>query len=392
MVTLAFEGGGPERDTVLLCNELAAKGIRVAILALRKEGQLRSLVDPAIHVVDVLQPRMRYAIFGLRRAIRALAPAIVVSSGIPSLNLLTLLAVRTLPRGQRPKLVLREVAVPSMAHQDPSGANRIAYRILRYLYRYADRIIALTDKAYRDLTQKFSVPERMISVMHTNAVIPPAMVQRLAEWDGETGRERDLIVCVGRLSREKDHRTLLRAMNLLPPERSWRLAIVGDGPERGALEGFARSIGLADRILFTGYVADPFVWMMRARVVVLSSIYEGLGSVIIEALACGTPVTCTDCPYGPREILQGGRFGTLTPVGDPGAMAAAITAALDCVPDRRLLMKRGLDFTVERAAARFLHIVAELEPKLTAPKLANGAGMSRVSRESTDSDSVVNSL
>ena len=368
VVTLAFGGGGPERDTVLLCNALAAEGVPVTILALREEGPLRSLVDPAVHVVIVSGRRMRYAIPGLRRVIRALAPSVVVSSGIPSLNLATLVAVRTLVHRQRPKVVLREAAVPSMARHDPSRSNRIAYRILRHLYRHADRIITLTDEAGRELVEDFSVPETMISVMRLNAVIPPSLVARLSQWDGETGRERDLIVCVGRLSREKDQRTLLRAMTLMPPERPWRLAIVGDGPERAALEAFARSHGLADRTVFVGYVADPFAWMMRARVVVLPSIYEGLPCVIMEALACGTPVVCTDCPHGPREILEGGRYGTLIPVGDAAAMAAAIVAALDRVPDRPFLMRRGLEYTAERAAARFLHIVADLEPKLTAPK------------------------
>ena len=368
VVTLAFGGGGPERDTVLLCNALAAEGVPVTILALREEGPLRSLVDPAVHVVIVSGRRMRYAVPGLRRVIRALAPSVVVSSGIPSLNLATLVAVRTLVHRQRPKVVLREAAVPSMARHDPSRSNRIAYRILRHLYRHADRIITLTDEAGRELVEDFSVPETMISVMRLNAVIPPSLVARLSQWDGETGRERDLIVCVGRLSREKDQRTLLRAMTLMPPERPWRLAIVGDGPERAALEAFARSHGLADRTVFVGYVADPFAWMMRARVVVLPSIYEGLPCVIMEALACGTPVVCTDCPHGPREILEGGRYGTLIPVGDAAAMAAAIVAALDRVPDRPFLMRRGLEYTAERAAARFLHIVADLEPKLTAPK------------------------
>jgi hypothetical protein len=111
MVTLAFQGGGPERDSVLLFNGLAAKGLRVTILALREEGPLRSLVDPAIRVVVVPKRQMRYAIPALRRIIRALVPAVVVGSGIPSLNL-ALIAVRTLPRSRRPKLVLREGAVP----------------------------------------------------------------------------------------------------------------------------------------------------------------------------------------------------------------------------------------------------------------------------------------
>jgi glycosyltransferase involved in cell wall biosynthesis len=364
-VTLGFEGGGPERDTVLLCNALAAKGVRVAILVLRDEGPLRDLLDPAVRVVAVSQRRMRYAAPSLRRAIRALAPPLVVSSGIPSLNLATLVAVLTLARSRRPKLVLREGAVPSMAHRDPSWSNRIAYRVLRHLYRRADRIVTLTEGARRDLARHFSVREAMISVMGTNAVLSPAIVSEIAQWDGEDGRESDLIVCVGRLSAEKDQRTLLRAMTLLPPHRRWRLAIVGEGPDRAMLESFAAGAGLSPRVVFTGQVADPFVWLRRARVAVCASIYEGLGNAIIEALACGTPVVCADCPYGPREILQNGRYGALTPVGDPAAMAAAIADALDRVPDRRLLMRRGLDYTAERAAARFLQIIADLVPEPT---------------------------
>jgi glycosyltransferase involved in cell wall biosynthesis len=359
-VTLAFEGGGPERDTVLLCNALADKGVRIAILVHHEEGSLRALLDPAIRVVAVPGRRMRYAAPGLRRMIRALAPRVVLSSG--TTNLPTLIAMRTLPRRGRPKLVLREVAVPSMAHHDPYRANWIAYRMLRYLYRNADRIITLTDGACCELVQNFSVPEQMISVMRTNAVIPPAMVKELEQWDGEKGREHDLIICVGRLSAEKDQRTLLHAVTLLPPDRPWRLAIVGDGPDRAALESLVRSNGLSQRIAFIGQVADPFVWMRKARVAVCSSIYEGLGNAIIEALACGTPVVSTDCPYGPREILQGGRYGTLTPVGDPVAMAMAIRVALNQVPDRPSLMRRGLDYTATRAAARFLEIVDEIAP------------------------------
>lgn len=367
IVTLAFEGGGPERESVLLSNGLAAKGVRVAIFVLRDEGPLRTLLDPAVRVVVVPARRMRYAVPGLRQVISALAPAVVASLGIPSLNLATLVAVRTLPRGPRPKVILREASVPSMARHDPSRSNRIAYRVLRHLYRHADRIITQTDAARCELAQSFSIPETKISVMRLNAVIPPSLAPRLKQWDGEAGRERDLILSVGRLSREKDHRTLLRAMTLMPPERSWRLVILGDGPERAALQTFARSHGLADRTVFAGYDPDVFAWMMRASVVVLSSVYEGLPCVIMEALACGTPVVSTDCPHGPREILEGGRYGTLTPVGEPAAMAAAITAALDRVHDRSLLMRRGLEYTAEFAAERFLQIVADLEPKPTYP-------------------------
>jgi glycosyltransferase involved in cell wall biosynthesis len=258
---------------------------------------------------------VRYAVRAAPPSSRAFAAAVISSEA--SLNLCTLIAVRTLPRRKQPKLVLREVGSPSIAQiHDPYAQNRIAYRILRRFYRHSDRVVALTEGARRDLRENFAVPDGVIALMLTNAVIPPATAARLAQWDGETGRDKDLIVCVGRLSPEKDQRTLIRAMAMLPADLAWRLAIVGDGAERPALAALVRELDLADRVIFTGQVADPFAWMMRARVAVCASIYEGLCNAIIEALACGTPVVSTNCPYGPYEILQGGRFGTLTPVGD----------------------------------------------------------------------------
>jgi len=369
VVLRAFEGGGAQRDMILLCNALAGKGARIAILTLRPEGPLRSLLDPSIPVVEVPGGQIRYAVLGLRRSLRDLRPAAVISSEA-SLNLCTLIAARTLPRRKRPKVVLREVGSPSFAERhDPYAQNRIAYRLLHRFYRYADRIVALTEGARRDLRENFAVPDELISVMLTNAVIPPAAAERLAQWDGETGREQGLIVCVGRLSPEKDQRTLIRAMVLMPADLNWRLAIVGDGAQRSALETLVRELGLADRIAFAGQVADPFAFMMRARVAVCASIYEGLCNALIEALACGTPVVSTNCPYGPFEILQGGRFGTLTPVGDAQALAKAIAGALIDKPDRSALRGRGFDYTAQRAAERFLEIAGELN---VVPARTNG--------------------
>jgi glycosyltransferase involved in cell wall biosynthesis len=367
MVTLAFEGGGPERDAIFLCNALAAKGMQVALVVLRGEGPLRVFVDPSVQIIVVGERRIRYAFPLLRRTLRSLAPSVVLSSGVPSLNLLTLLAARVLPRDARPKVVLRENSVPSMARRDPSRSNRIAYRLLRRLYRFADRIITLTDGAREDLIRLFSVPRAMVSVMRTNAVLSPAIIDRISRWDGESGREAGLIVWVGRLSAEKDPHTLLRAVSMLPPNRPWRLAMIGDGPLRTGLEVFCHSNRIADRVTFTGYVTDPIGWMMRANVLVLSSLYEGFGNVIIEALACGTSVVCTDCPYGPQEILRGGRYGSLTPVGDSARLAAAIEAALDEFPERKALMQHGLEYTADRAAAQFLEIIGDLELKPTSP-------------------------
>jgi glycosyltransferase involved in cell wall biosynthesis len=367
VVLRAFEGGGAQRDMILLVNALASRDVQIVILCLCGVGPLRALLNPSVAVVEVPGGKIRYAVPGLRRLIRDLAPSAIVSSEA-ALNLCTLIAVRTLPRHKRPKLVLREVGSPSIAqHRDPYAQNRMGYRILRYLYRYADRIVALTDGARRDLRENFAVPDCRIAAMLTNAVIPEETAARLARWDGESGRETGLIVSVGRLSPEKDQRTLIRAVAMLPADLPWRLALVGDGAERGALEALVRDLGLADRIVFTGQVADPFAVVMRARVAVCASVYEGLCNAIIEALACGTPVVSTNCPYGPFEILQGGRFGALTPVGDSKAMAKAIAAALTQAPDRAILRARGFDYTAARAAERFLEIINGLDVILAQP-------------------------
>jgi glycosyltransferase involved in cell wall biosynthesis len=355
-----FECAGAQRDVILLANALIKMGVSVTILVLRDGGPLRSMVDPEIRIVEIPGRRIRYAIPGLRQTIRDIAPRYLLSSG-PNLNLCCLAAVRSLPRRDQPKVILREVNTPSYSEKlDPRWQDRIAYRLLHVFYRNADRVVTLTDGARRELVTQFSIPAAKVAVMRSNAVITPEHSDQIANWDGEQGREPDLIVSIGRLSPEKDHLLLLRALSLLGKRRPWRLVIVGDGDERAALEEFVQANGLANQTTFAGFVSDPFPWIMRANVAVVSSVYEGLCNVIIEALGCGTPVVSTDCPYGPREILQHGRFGRLVPVGDAAALASAIEAALDSPVDRASLIGRSQDYTADRAAANFLEIVSAI--------------------------------
>jgi glycosyltransferase involved in cell wall biosynthesis len=363
VVIHALAGGGAQRDTILLCNALVERGCAVSLLALHDKGVLASLLDPRIDIVTIPGRQVRYALPGLIKVLRDVAPGVVLSSEA-SLNVLSLAAVRLLRARLRPKLVMREVSSPTPAQADsPNFQNRVAYGLLRRLYRYADRIVTLTDGAKQDLVDNFSVAPAQISVMRINAVVAPDTVERLARWDGEAGRDPNLIVSVGRLSREKGHMSLLQAVAQLDRDRPWRLALVGDGDERQRLERFAHENGVADRIVFAGYQPDPFSWLMRARVAVIPSRYEGFGNAIVEALACGTPVVATDCPYGPREILADGEYGTLVPVGDAPALASAIRDALGRPADRTRLRVRGLAYTSERAAASFLDIVADLHPQ-----------------------------
>jgi glycosyltransferase involved in cell wall biosynthesis len=162
---------------------------------------------------------------------------------------------------------------------------------------------------------------------------------------------------VGRLEPQKDFALLLRAFARIRRERAARLLILGEGRERPRLTQLAKALGVADSVDLPGFVPNPYAHMTRANLFVLSSRYEGLGNVVIEALACGCPVVSTDCPSGPAEVLDRGRYGRLVPVGDPAALAQAILAALEEPVDRARLRGRAAQFSVERAARRYLELM-----------------------------------
>jgi glycosyltransferase involved in cell wall biosynthesis len=167
-----------------------------------------------------------------------------------------------------------------------------------------------------------------------------------------------VILGVGRLTEQKDFATLLRAFALVRARREARLVILGEGESRPALLALAAELGIARDVDLPGVVADPYPYLARAALFALPSAWEGLPNALIEALAAGCPVVSTDCPSGPREILVGGRYGTLVPVRDPAAMAEAILARLAATPDRAAARERAADFGVDRIAARYLEVLA----------------------------------
>jgi glycosyltransferase involved in cell wall biosynthesis len=142
--------------------------------------------------------------------------------------------------------------------------------------------------------------------------------------------------------------------------RPMRLLILGEGKLRPSLTSLAEELDIVEDLAMPGFVDNPFQYFARADLFVLSSRWEGLGNVVIEALACGCPVVSTDCPSGPAEILENGKYGTLVPVGDPEALAAAILKSLDTPMDRQRLRDRGAKFSVENATRQYLDLIGEL--------------------------------
>lgn len=150
---------------------------------------------------------------------------------------------------------------------------------------------------------------------------------------------------------------MLRALRRIRQDREARLIVLGEGPERNSLEALARSEGLAEAVRFPGFRAEPYPFLKHADLFVLSSQWEGLGNVITEALLCGCPVVATDCPSGPAEILADGRYGTLVPVADPEALAAAITGTLARPHDPLPGVARAAQFSPEATARAYLQLL-----------------------------------
>ena len=230
----------------------------------------------------------------------------------------------------------------------------------------ADAIVAVSHGVAEDLADVTGLPRETISVIY-NPVVDDRLAQLAAAplehpWFRTSGPP--VLLAVGRLAPQKDYPTLIEAFARVRAKRAVRLLILGDAKnaqdmarERATLMQIAARKNVADDLELAGFAANPAAYMAHAALLVLSSRHEGLGNVLIEALACGCPVVSTDCPHGPAEILGQGIYGRLVPVGDSEAMAAAILATLDEPPDRERLRVRGAEFTVERAVDAYLDLL-----------------------------------
>ena len=209
--------------------------------------------------------------------------------------------------------------VPVMRNTEEPGATRTMRR--RLLFSAAAHVVTISRGVAENVSTVIGVPEDRITTIHNPAYSPEIARDAKAApdhpWFGDRGPP--VVLGVGRLVSQKDFPTLLEAFRHVLAERSCRLLILGDGPKRAELEARVRALGLADRVSLPGWIENPYAFMARAALFVLSSRHEGFGNVLVEAMACGCPTISTDCPAGPSEIL--GDPDLLVPVGDPEKLA-----------------------------------------------------------------------
>ncbi|BAU50344.1 glycosyl transferase [Sulfurifustis variabilis] len=346
--------GGVGKMRVHLINEMARQGHRVELLLADRDSPYMNLVSPEIRVVHVGTSNAVTGIPAIALYLLRARPRVMLAQRV-RVNVLSLRA-RTLTRARTRMFVTVNTNMSrELAALKPQKHARHLHLLKKY-YPHNDGIIAVSHGVAADLSRLIGIPLRHIDVA-PNPTVTPELERMAAEplddpWFASG--EPPVIVGMGRLEPQKDFPTLLRAFAILRRKRRCRLIVLGEGKERESLLRQATELGIAEDVRFPGFVKNPYAYLSRAALFALSSAWEGSPNSLTEALALGTPLVSTDCPDGPREILENGHHGPLVPVGDADALAAAMTTTLERPPDRRQLQAAAQRYTLQRSATAYL--------------------------------------
>lgn len=349
-------GGGAERSMIDVARGLAESGLEVDLVVAHGGGPYRDRVPAGVRVEDLGVQRVSRSLPALVRYLRRRRPVALLSA-MAHANIAAV-AARALAR-VRCRVVVSERVALSALLPDARWRFRVTAALRGLFYRRADAIVAVSEGVADDLVATCGIRRERIRVIF-NPVVTPELLARAREpldhpWF-EAGSP-PVVLAVGRLNRQKNFAGLIEAWALVRRERECRLLILGEGPERASLEGLAERLGLRAEVGLPGYTPNPYPFMARAAVFVLSSSWEGLPGALIEAMAIGCPVVSTDCPAGPREILDGGRLAPLVPVADPVALARAIDSVLGEPPPVEPLVRRAQDFRMDRVVPRYREVL-----------------------------------
>jgi len=346
--------GGIGKMRVHLMNAFVDRGLKVDLVLGKPDSPYREMLSGHIRVID---NRTSHALFGVPRFAGYLAttrPPVTLVQRI-RVNVLAHRA-RALARSRTRLYVTANTHISRQLESMPPRKREKQLAQLRRYYPRNAGIIAVSRGVANDLAQLIDVPPERIRVAPNPSASPAIFEQARAPvqhpwFDADAP---PVVLGAGRLQPQKDFPTLLRAFALVRSRREARLVILGEGPLREALLSQARELGIEDDVHLPGFVTNPYPLMQASGVFALSSAWEGSPNALAEALALGTPVVATDCPSGPYEILEGGRHGSLVPVGDHEALAAAIERTLDEPPSRAALQKAGERYSLERSASAYL--------------------------------------
>lgn len=347
-----LDGGGAERVFVHLANGFVRRGYGTDLLLSQARGPFLELLDDRIRVTDLGSYNTWNDVRPLAKYLRRQRPASLLSA-LTTTNVAAVMAGLLASNG-RTRVVVSEHAHPSMVTRATGARSRhVLPLLMRLFYPCSYAVVTVSESVRGALLETYKFQPDHVRTIYNPMITEglPILARESVEHPWFNEGTEPVIVAVGRLIGVKDFPTLLDAFSVVNRTRRARLVIIGEGEERDSLLKQAHQLGVAERVEIMSFDINPFRYMKRAAVHVLSSVSEALPSVLIEAMACGAKVVATDCDSGPREILQDGKYGTLVPVGDHVALARAIVTALDAPSPsypEELLLPYAEDYAVER--------------------------------------------
>jgi glycosyltransferase involved in cell wall biosynthesis len=347
-----LDGGGAERVMINLARGFAEQGLKVDLVLVKAEGPYLSQLPSNVRVVKLESSRLILSLPALARYLKQEQPPVLISA-LEDTNMVALWAKKLAS-------VSTQVVVTVHNHLSREAQNattlkrQLTPQFVKWFYPSADRIVAVSQGVAENLVD-MGLPSVKIKAIY-NPIVTPELSEKLQESIAHPWflpSQPPVILGVGRLEKQKDFPTLIHAFARVRQQHQVRLMILGEGSERSHLESLVQELGLAEDVVFGGFVANPYAYMARASVLVLSSAWEGFGNVLVEAMAAGTPVVSTDCESGPAEILANGQYGKLVAVADSEGMAKAIMATLEKAPDGEALKKRANEFSLKNALIEY---------------------------------------
>ncbi|MEJ2591175.1 MAG: glycosyltransferase [Candidatus Thiodiazotropha sp.] len=358
----SFSGeGGVERMVLNLVNAIAERGLRIDLLLIRKRSRHLDEIHPAIHLVELGAGHTLTSLPPLVRYLKRVRPACLLAAKDRAGRMAVI--ARALAGATETRLALRlgTNLTAALSHRSP-WRMRLRRLPIRLLYPRIDTIIAVSEGVRQDTLAVSGVAPDKVRVVR-NPVITRRMLEASRAPSPHPWLEQPdmpVILGAGRLTLQKDFHTLVRAFAKLRAERPCRLIILGEGRRREALSEMARQLGVEQDLALPGFTPNPYAYMARADLFVLSSRWEGSPNVLTEAMALGTPVVSTDCPSGPSELLDHGRIAPLVPMGDVPALAAAMAEVLAQPQEGESLRQAVREYRAETSAERYLEALGLL--------------------------------
>ena len=351
--------GGVEQVTANLAIGLDRAGHRVDLLLGQRKGKLLGRIPDTIDVMGMADrvKGVSAVPFSPPRVAQYLrrTNSDAVIAGPTNCNISLLVAAAMAQYDG--KTILTQHIHPG----NPTRMDRIAFLTARRLYPSADAVVCVSDSMAEEFANILDLPREDVRTVYNPVVSHELQVQMQEPVEHEWfDSDVPVVASLGRLADQKDFPTLLRSFATVLDDMNAHLFMMGSGERRDDLESLAERLDIAEKVEFTGFIDNPYKYLSHADLFVLSSIREGLPTVLIEALACGCPVVATDCPSGPREILQDGAYGSLVPVCDDDAMATAIRNQLQDPPSRDRQQRRSEKFSIKTATDNYLEIVNEV--------------------------------